>query len=106
VTEALDAAGFRHNASLDAPVSPSESNSLTASLGRYDERIDRVEGRLAITPLLARLDGRQRRILGLRFGHGLSQAEIAVTVGISQMQVSRILARTLSDLREWSEGAT
>jgi RNA polymerase sigma-B factor len=78
VVEALDASGFRHNASLEA------------------------HGRLTLSPLLARLPERQRQILQLRFGTGCSQTEIAELVGVSQMQVSRLLARSLAQLRDWA----
>ena len=54
----------------------------------------------ALRPLLARLSVRERRILSLRFGRGMSQAQIAAEVGVSQMHVSRLLARSLSALRE------
>ncbi len=105
VIEALDAGGLRHNASLEAPLSPGEDSSLTNRLGTGDQRLAEVEGRLTLSPLLARLPERQRQILNLRFVVGCSQTEIAAMVGVSQMQVSRLLARSLAQLRAWSEPA-
>lgn len=102
VVEALDAGGLRHNTSLEAPLSPGEDRSLTSRLGVGDQRLAEVDGRLALTPLLERLPERQRQIINLRFVVGCSQTEIAATVGVSQMQVSRLLSRSLAQLREWS----
>jgi len=50
--------------------------------------------------VLAGLPERERRILGLRFFHQLSQSEISVELGISQMHVSRLLSRSLGYLRD------
>jgi RNA polymerase sigma-B factor len=102
VVEALDAGGFRHNASLEAPFSPGDDHALTNRLGDRDQRLAEVDGRLTLSPLLARLPERQRQILNLRFVVGCSQTEIARTVGVSQMQVSRLLGRSLSQLRLWA----
>ncbi|HLI23327.1 MAG TPA: SigB/SigF/SigG family RNA polymerase sigma factor, partial [Acidimicrobiales bacterium] len=103
VVEALDAGGLRHNASLEAPLSPNDDHSLTSRLGSGDQRLAEVDGRLALNPLLERLPARQRQILTLRFVFGCSQTEIATMVGVSQMQVSRLLARSLAQLRTWAE---
>jgi len=105
VVEALEAGGFRHNASLEAPLSPTDDHSLTSRLGSGDQRLAEVDGRLTLTPLLERLPARQRQILNLRFVVGCSQTEIASMVGVSQMQVSRLLARSLAQLRAWAEPA-
>src|ERR1700736_4100836 len=77
VLEALDAGGLRHNASLEAPVTPGDDLPLTSRLGVGDERLADVDYRLAITPLLSRLPARQREILRFRFLGGCSQSEIA-----------------------------
>jgi RNA polymerase sigma-B factor len=53
-----------------------------------------------LKPLLSRLNERERRILMLRFFAGMTQSQIAEDVGISQMHVSRLLARTLAKLRQ------
>jgi RNA polymerase sigma-B factor len=61
--------------------------------------LEEVLHREALRPVLAQLDERQKRILVLRFFRGLTQREIAAELGISQMHVSRMLARTLERLR-------
>ena len=60
---------------------------------------DAVETRLALREAVLSLPERERRILGLRFFHELTQAEIAGEVGLSQMQVSRLLHQSLGALR-------
>lgn len=102
VVEALDAGGLRHNTSLEASSGEGEDRSLSARLGAGDQRLAEVDGRLALSPLLARLPDRQRYILQLRFVAGCSQTEIARAVGVSQMQVSRLLAQSLAQLRAWA----
>lgn len=73
--------------------------------------MDGVEARAALRPLVAGLAARERRLIGLRFVRGLSQAQIARALGISQMHVSRLLAATLRNLRAqledqgWSSAA-
>jgi RNA polymerase sigma-B factor len=103
VIEALDASGLRHSASLEAPFGPGDDHSLTTKLGIVDDGAGEVDGRLALTPLISRLPLRQQQILRLRFVGGWSQSEIAARIGVSQMQVSRLLARSLLQLRTWAE---
>ena len=69
------------------------------ALVRDEAALDGVLHREALRPALALLDDREKRILLLRFFRGLSQREIATALGISQMHVSRLLARTLERIR-------
>jgi RNA polymerase sigma-B factor len=85
-----------------------EPLSIDVDLGRGgalsvsgDEEIDRIETRELLGPLVARLPAREQEIIRLRFSEERSQAEIAALVGISQMHVSRLLARSLQQLRDW-----
>ncbi|WP_369070625.1 SigB/SigF/SigG family RNA polymerase sigma factor [Kineococcus terrestris] len=96
VLEVLESA----NAYSTLPLDTGSPTSPVASMGSTDERLEDVENREALRPLLASLAPRERRILALRFVRGMSQAQIAAEVGISQMHVSRLLARTLGELRE------
>ena len=96
VVEALESA----NAYSTLPLDTGSPTSPVAALGSLDERLEDVENREALRPLLADLAPRERRILALRFVRGMSQAQIAQEVGISQMHVSRLLTRTLGRLRE------
>ena len=86
--------------SLDAPA-PGEDRGM--DLGREDPDFDGADGRHDLSPLLAQLPARERRILQLRFSEGLTQSEIADRVGLSQMHVSRLLSRSLAELRTLAE---
>jgi RNA polymerase sigma-B factor len=72
---------------------------LIDTLGTVDRRLDAVIDWHTVRPLMAALPDRQRRILALRYFGGLTQTEIAAQVGLSQMHVSRLLERTLTQLR-------
>lgn len=96
VLEALDSAGVYTMVPL--PTTPEEAD--LAPLGTIDEGLELVEDRATLRPLLARLPARERTILALRFIRGMSQSQIAAEVGVSQMHVSRLLARSLAVLRE------
>jgi RNA polymerase sigma-B factor len=69
-------------------------------VGNTDPEFEAVDRRLSLRPLLAALSERDRRIIALRFIDELTQSEIAATLGISQMHVSRLLARALATLRD------
>jgi RNA polymerase sigma-B factor len=75
------------------------SASIADTLGEEDLHLERVELRESLKPLLAGLEPRERRILLLRFFKGMTQSQIAEEIGVSQMHVSRLLARTLEQLR-------
>jgi RNA polymerase sigma-B factor len=76
------------------------SETLGDQLGAEDPGYDMVDIRDVLGSALAQLPERDRRILQLRFYGNLSQAQIAMHIGLSQMHVSRLLNRTLSRLRE------
>ncbi len=99
VIEALAADGCFTPASLDVPVGDDGSGSLGELLGGDDEDLSRAEVRLMLVPAVRRLKPRDRRIVELRFFHGWTQEQIAQEIGVTQMQVSRLLSRILSDLR-------
>jgi RNA polymerase sigma-B factor len=101
VLEGLESANAYAAVSLDAPESSDESGgAVSDTLGEYDEALDRVEYREALKPLLDELPVREKKILMLRFFGNMTQSQIATQLGISQMHVSRLLARTLAELRE------
>ena len=106
VLEALEAGQAYRFASLDAPSPGDEDNdSLSAHLGQDDPGMIDAERRATLSPLLAELPLREQKIIHLRFFEGLTQSEIAQRLGISQMHVSRLLARSLAQLREFAEPA-
>ncbi|WP_406513323.1 RNA polymerase sigma factor SigF [Streptomyces sp. NBC_00161] len=88
--------------SLDAPVQEDGDRSAYAdrpSLGEEEPAYDTIECLESLKPMLAELPARERTLLSLRFGHGLTQSEIGERLGLSQMHVSRLLNRTLTALR-------
>lgn len=103
VLEALEAGQAYRSASLDAPSSNEEGETLAAHLGQEDTSFEEAESRATLTPLLAKLAPRERLIVKLRFFDGLTQAEIAERLGISQMHVSRLLSRSVAELRNAAE---
>ena len=103
VTEALYAGGLRASTPLGA-FAVEEDDLADKRLGCSDDAMVTVEERVALTPLLARLPERERRVVTLRFVGGCSQTQIGMLVGASQMQVSRMLDRSLAKLRSWSAG--
>ena len=73
--------------------------------GVEDAGFGRLENQELLERLLDRLSARDRRIIELRFVDELTQAQIAEQIGVSQMCVSRVLARTLGRLRVWARTA-
>jgi len=102
IIEGLESANAYSTLSLDAPDSGGDDGSLSMIdvIGEDDEALAHVENRETIKPLLQALDPREKHILTLRFFKGMTQSQIATEIGISQMHVSRLLARTLAQLRE------
>ena len=101
ILEGLESANAYSTVSLDTPESgDSDSLSVSDTLGVIDESLEGVEYRESLKPLLDQLSPREKRILLLRFFGNLTQSQIATDLGISQMHVSRLLARTLAQLRE------
>ena len=105
VLEAIDAGTARHALSIDAGTRDDEDEAepLVESLGEGDSGYDAVEYGHVIAPVLAELSKRDRTILQLRFTEDLTQSEIAARVGVSQMQVSRLLRAMLERLREQAQ---
>jgi RNA polymerase sigma-B factor len=101
IIEGLESSNAYSTLSLDAPDSSEDSAlSMIDVIGVDDESLAHVENRETIKPLLEALDPREKHILALRFFRGMTQSQIAAEIGISQMHVSRLLARTLQRLRE------
>jgi RNA polymerase sigma-B factor len=72
---------------------------MAESIGSEDAGFNGVENHSALTEALASLPERDRTIVRLRFVDGLSQSQIAAQLGVSQMQISRLLAASLRQLR-------
>lgn len=102
VLEGLEVGHAYNLTSLDAPIGSDDSgsSSIADHLGSVDDQMVNLEYRASLAPELSKLPERERTILYLRFFKGQTQSEIADKLGISQMHVSRLLNRTLIQLRE------
>jgi RNA polymerase sigma-B factor len=101
VLEGLESANAYSAVSLDAPdTGDDDSPAVADSLGTTDDSLEGVEYRESLKPLLEKLPPREKKILLLRFFGNMTQSQIAAELGISQMHVSRLLARTLAQLRQ------
>jgi len=104
VHEGLQAGNAYHSASLDDLLLAEDSSiSLGSTLGEVDPELEVIEQREALHPLLEQLPERERTIVVMRFFGNMTQTQIAQKIGISQMHVSRLLAKTLRQLREGLE---
>lgn len=102
VVEGLVAGSSYNTLSIDGTTSSQEEDprSLSDTLGSVDSGMERIESREALRPLLNSLPERERTVLVLRFFDSMTQTQIAERIGISQMHVSRLLAKSLARLRE------
>jgi RNA polymerase sigma-B factor len=105
VLDGLQTAEAYDAVSLDAPLQgdPEGATSRLDSIGNEDDRLELVDEHATIFAAARHLPQRQREILFLRFGEDLTQTEIAEAVGVSQMQVSRLLRRSLQRLRDLTD---
>jgi RNA polymerase sigma-B factor len=77
-----------------------ESLELLDCLGRDEQAYDTFEQRRVLAPAMERLEPRERLILHLRFFEGMTQTQVAARIGISQMHVSRLIRKSIDNLRE------
>ncbi|WP_310526243.1 RNA polymerase sigma factor SigF [Nocardioides sp.] len=101
IIEGMESSNAYSTLSLDAGGDSSDDGppSLLDTLGVDDHNLEHVEIRESIKPLLEGLDPREKRILLLRFFKNMTQSQIAEEIGVSQMHVSRLLTKTLTQLR-------
>ncbi|WP_336922185.1 SigB/SigF/SigG family RNA polymerase sigma factor [Aquipuribacter sp. SD81] len=99
VLEALVSGNGYTTASLDAPPGDDSSASWADTVSSGEPEQAGVADRVALEQLLARLPARDRHILSLRFFSEKTQSEIGEQIGVTQMQVSRLLSRALARLR-------
>jgi RNA polymerase sigma-B factor len=95
IVEIMDAALTAQHVSLDAAA---EENGGELELGGHDEAFARAEAGVDLAPMLSVLTERERMIIDMRFEDGLSQTEIADSLGLSQTQVSRLTRAALDKL--------
>jgi len=101
VLDAMSAMEAYETCSLDAP-RPSEDGtggSYAETLGNSDERFELIECDVTLRTALTKMPERERSILRMRYAEDMTQAQIARRIGVSQMQVSRLLRRSLERLR-------
>jgi RNA polymerase sigma-B factor len=100
VLEGLEAAAAHHAASLDLPIDDGDGGSVTfADTFAVEETgFALVENRQTVAAAMKLLPERERHVLMLRFFEDLPQSEIAAVLGVSQMQISRILRRAIERL--------
>jgi RNA polymerase sigma-B factor len=84
---------------VDAPASEDDETSLLRVLGADDEQFDLADIWYTLEPLISDLQGEEQEVLFLRFFEDMTQSDIAEVVGVSQMQVSRLISRALERLR-------
>lgn len=100
IIEGMESSNAYSTMSLDAGGDSDDGPpSILDSLGMHDENIESVEMRESIRPLLDKLPPREKQILMLRYFRNMTQSQIAVEVGVSQMHVSRLLTKTLDTMR-------
>ena len=101
VLEALDVAGVQRTLSLDVPANAEEDGGATLIdlLGGDDADLARATDRTLLESLMRSVTPREREILRLRFAEDLTQSQIGERIGVSQMQVSRILRGALTRMR-------
>ena len=106
VMEGIESSNAYSTLSLDAGGDGSDEGgpSMLDAIGEDDAALEHVEIRESIKPLLEQLPAREKQILLLRFFRGMTQSQIAAEIGVSQMHVSRLLNRTLEQLRESLHG--
>lgn len=100
VRDAVNARHAYRAESLDESPPGGKSETRAQNIGGRDKALDHVEEHESLMPLLDELPLRERRILDMRYSKEWTQGEIAHEIGVSQMQVSRILNQTLTNLRE------
>jgi RNA polymerase sigma-B factor len=104
VMEGLSAVQAYDTVSLDTPCEASGSEACTIgdTFGEEDPRYELIEDDIVVTEAVHTLPDRERRIMRLRFCEGMTQSEIGALEGVSQMQISRLLRRSIDRLREYS----
>jgi RNA polymerase sigma-B factor len=104
ILEAMQARSARGALSLHAPQGdPGDACALEDTIGAEDEGIERAEVRAELDRLMTAVSPRAQAILRMRYEEDMTQAQIGEVIGVSQMQVSRILRQTIAKLRAASE---
>ncbi|MDX6690388.1 MAG: polymerase sigma-B factor [Solirubrobacteraceae bacterium] len=103
VLEALQAGGAYRAVSFDMPRGADDDGAgatLADSIGIDEAGFDRAEDRATLANLLGAVPAREREVLRMRFEEDMTQAEIGEVIGVSQMQVSRLIRKAIAQLRD------
>ena len=104
VLQAREAAGAHYAVSLDGPRDDDDrDDGLDETIGAEDPGYGTAEQAATLDRLMSSLSQREREILSLRFEQDLTQSEIGSLVGVSQMQVSRLMSQAITHLRDAAE---
>jgi RNA polymerase sigma-B factor len=103
ILEAMQAGGAYRATSLETPRGDEEGDTLADSLGTDEDGFAQAEHRATLDRLLSAVGPREREVLRLRFQEDLTQAEIGERIGVSQMQVSRLIRQAVARLRVMAE---
>ena len=99
VLEALEAGSARSTVSLSSGTDADDLDPMEV-VGEEDLGFDRVDDRASLEPAIGTLPERERDILRMRFEDGMTQSQIADRVGVSQMHVSRLIRKSIDQLRD------
>jgi RNA polymerase sigma-B factor len=102
VRSAMAVTGAHRAQSIDQTTA--DGSSLLSTLGTVDEQIELAEVRQLVRQCVSVLDERQRKVVWMRFFEDRLQREIAIEIGVSQMQVSRVLSTSFERMREFAQG--
>jgi RNA polymerase sigma-B factor len=105
VLEALQAGGAYRATSLETPRGDEEGDTLADAMGIDEDGFAQAENRATLDRLLSAVGPREREVLRLRFTEDLTQAEIGERIGVSQMQVSRLIRQAVARLRVVAEAS-
>lgn len=100
VLQAMESASAYSSVPLEGGTDDDETTSVIDQLGSEDEELSATEDRMLLDNVIREFSSRERDIIRMRFEDGLTQAQIAKELGISQVQVSRLLRRTLARIQE------
>lgn len=99
VLEAMEASGAYRATSLSAPRGDEQGDTLGDTMGAEEHGYNLAESRATLDRLLQTVTPREREVLRLRFEEDMTQAEIGERIGVSQMQVSRLIRQAVARLR-------
>lgn len=99
ILEALQARHAAYAVSLDTPTTRGDTHTLADQLGTSDHAYAVAEQRVLLEGLQRHLSARDQEILRMRFAEDMTQSEIGAIIGVSQMQISRLIRQSIQHMR-------